>query len=205
MDKHVILGYSGHAFVVIDAAQQAGLNIIAYTEKAEKTLNPFGLEYFGFEEDENFKGWEKEFEFIIGIGDNIIRQKVTELINTRNEKLRSVIHPSANIGSHIEFGDGTFVGPGVLINPLVKIGKAVIINTGAIVEHESQIGDYTHIAPGAVLAGNVKVGARSFIGANAIVKEGIEIGCDVIVGAGTVVLNNIQSECKVVGNPGRLI
>lgn len=201
----MILGYSGHAFVVIDAAQKAGLNIIAYTEKAEKTLNPFGLEFFGFEEDENFKGWKKEYEFIIGIGDNIIRQKVTELINTRNEKLRSVIHPSSIIGSHVKIEDGTFISSGVMINPLAKIGRSVIINTGTIVEHECQIGNYSHIAPGAVLAGNVTIGDRSFIGSNAVIKEGIEIGNDVIIGAGTVVLNNVRSKSKIVGNPGRLI
>lgn len=205
MGKIVVIGYSGHSYVVIDAAIKLGLQVKAYTEKEKRTQDPFKLEYLGFEGDENFKGLDKGYEFILGIGDNRNREKITKLIFTKREKLRSVIHPLANIGSKIKVGDGTFVASGAMINPMVNIGKAVIINTGAILEHECEIGDYSHIAPGAVLAGNVKVGNRSFIGANAVVKEGIVIGNDVIIGAGTVVLNDVESESKVVGNPGRLI
>lgn len=205
MGEIVVIGYSGHAYVVIDAAEKAGLQVKAYAEKEERAQNPFKLEYLGFEGDENFEGWDKGYEFILGIGDNRIRERVVERIISKKEKLRSVLHSSANIGSHVEIGEGTFVAAGAIINPLVKIGKAVIINTGAIVEHECQIGGCAHIASGAVLAGNVKVGDRSFIGANTVIKEGVEIGNDVIIGAGTVVLNDVESESKVVGNPGRLI
>lgn len=205
MPKQVIIGYSGHSYVVLDAAREAGLNVVAYTENKELSLNPYELEYLGLETDENCKAWEKKFEFILGIGDNRVREKVTELIISKNESIRSVIHPSATIGSIVDIGAGTFIAAGALINPLVKTGKSVIINTGAIVEHECQIGDYVHIAPSAVLAGNVNVGNRSFVGANAVIKEGVTIGKDVIIGAGTVVLKDVESNCKVVGNPGRVI
>tara|TARA_B100000963_G_scaffold357680_1_gene380461 strand:+ start:187 stop:804 length:618 start_codon:yes stop_codon:yes gene_type:complete len=205
MSKKVIIGYSGHSCVVLDAAKKAGLQVSSYTEKKEHILNPFELEYLGFEGDKNFKGWDKEYEFILGIGDNKIRESVTELIIKKDEKLRSVIHPSASIGLLVDIGGGTFVASSVVINPLVEIGMSAIINTGAIVEHECQIGDFTHVAPGAVLAGNVKVGKRSFIGANAVIKEGVEIGSKVIIGAGAVVLENVESESKVVGNPSRLM
>lgn len=205
MGKQVIIGYSGHSYVVIDAAQKFGLQVKAYTEKEKRSHDPFKLEYLGFEGNENFEGWDKGHEFILGIGDNKIRKRVAELLISKKENLRSVIHPSANVGSFVEIGDGTFVGSGAIINPLVQIGEAVIINTGVIVEHECEIGAFSHIAPGAVLAGNVKVGTRSFIGANAVIREGAEIGNDVIIGAGTVVLNDVQSESKVVGNPARLI
>ena len=205
MGKKVIIGYSGHAFVVLDAAQKSGLQVVGFTEKEQLTNNPFNLEHLGFESDEDFEGWDKGYEFILGIGDNRTREKVTNLIVRKGEKLRSIIHPSANIGSKVEIGNGTFVASGTMINPLVRIGKAVIINTGAIVEHECEIDDFSHIAPGAVLAGNVKVGERSFIGANAVIKEGVQIGKDVVIGAGTVVLRDVTSGRKVVGNPGRLI
>lgn len=205
MGKQVIIGYSGHAYVVLDAAQKAGLQMEAYTEKTKCAENPYNLNYLGFENEDDFEGWNKKYEFVLGIGDNRIREKVTDLIVSKREKLRSVIHPSANIGVQAEIGVGTFVASGVMINPLATIGQAVIINTGAIIEHECEINEFSHVAPGAVLAGKVKVGKRSFIGANAVVKEGIEIGDDVIIGAGTVVLNDVKHGSKVVGNPGRLI
>lgn len=205
MSEQIITGYSGHSYVVLDAALKSGLNVVAYTERNELSLNPFELEYFGYEGDKNFSGWDKEYEFILGIGDNRIRESVTELILLNKKQLRSVIHPSVSIGSLVDIGGGTFIASGVIINPLVEIGISAIINTGVIVEHQCQIGDFAHIAPGAVLAGNVKIGKRSFIGANAVIKEGVEIGSNVIIGAGAVVLENVQSESKLVGNPGRLI
>lgn len=205
MGKLVIIGYSGHAYVVIDAALKSKLKVFAYTEKVERILNPFKIRYLGFEEDESFNEWDKGYQFILGIGDNEIREKIIRFVISRNGILKSVIHPSATIGSHVNIEEGTFVGAGVSINPIVNIGKGVIINTGAIVEHGCQIDDFTHIAPSAVLAGDVQVGTRTFIGANAVIKEGIKIGNNVIIGAGAVVLENVRNDSKVVGNPGRYL
>lgn len=203
MNKQIIIGYSGHAYVVIDAAEKAGLNIVGYTEKNERTNNPFKLDYMGFENDENFEGWGRGYEFILGFGDIKIRNAVAELIENKQEKMRTVIHPSATVGSHVEIGSGTFIAAGAVINPFTEIGEAVIINTGAIIEHESKIGKSTHIAPGAVLAGNVRIGKRAFIGANAIIREGTVIGDDVVIGAGSVILNDVENSTTVAGNPGR--
>ena len=205
MGNQVIIGYSGHAYVVLDAAIKAGLQVDAYAEKNQKNENPFNLNYFGFESDEYFEGWNKGYEYVLGIGNNQIREKVTDLIISKDEKLQTVIHPSVIMGYDVEIDAGSFLAPGVIVNPLARIGKAAIINTGTIIEHECKIGSFSHIAPGAILAGNVTVGERSFIGANAVVKEGVETGNDVIIGAGTVVLNNVKNGGKVVGNPGRLI
>lgn len=204
MGKCVIIGYSGHAYVVIDAAEKAGKRVEAYTEKKEVNHNPFALEYLGFDGDKAFSGWNKNHEFILGIGDNKIRERIFENIFRKQEKVCSIIHPAAQIASQVSIDIGCFVAAGAVINSFAKIGSATIINTGAIVEHECLLGNSIHIAPGAVLAGNVKVGDRSFIGANSVIKQGIEIGNDVIVGAGSVILKNVKSNTQVVGNPGRV-
>lgn len=205
MKKRVIVGYSGHSYVVIDAIQKSNLTVDAYSDKVNQAHNPYNLVYLGYERDENFDGWSKGYEFILGIGDNLIREKVAKSLVKRGERVEKVFHPSSIISPNVDIGEGSFLAAGVMINPFVSIGKYVIINTGAIVEHEAFIDDSVHIAPGAVVAGNVKIGHRSFIGANAVIKEGVEIGNDVIVGAGAVVINNVESGLKVVGNPARLI
>lgn len=203
MDKKIIIGYSGHAYVVLDAAQKSGSQVIGYAEKQVRTQNPFQLNYVGFEGNKDFQGWNQGYTFILGIGDNKIREMVTNIIISKGENLASVIHPTATVGIHVEIDMGTFLASGVMINPLAKIGKSVIINTGSIIEHECKVDDFSHIAPGAVLAGNVSVGKRSFVGANAVIKEGVTIGHDAMIGAGAVVLQDVKSESKVVGNPGR--
>ncbi len=206
LDKKLILvGYSGHGFVVAEAAICSGLNLKFYSEMVEIKSNPFDLGYLGFEGDSNFKYWNSEFEFILGIGNNKLRQQIANLILTKNGKILNVIHPTASISQKIDIGFGNLIARNVAINPLVSIGNFCILNTGCIIEHECQLANGVHIAPGAVLAGNVKIGENTFVGANAVIKQGIKIGKDVIIGAGSVIIKDISDNKKIVGNPSREI
>ena len=206
LDSEVILiGYSGHAFVVAETAIENGVNLIGYTEKKLSENNPIDLVYLGFEKEDDFIGWNKKVSFILGIGDNALRQNITNLIESKGRKVSSLVHISASVSKSAKIGCGTFINRNVAVNALAVVGKSVILNTGCIIEHECVIADAVHIAPGAVLAGNVSVGERTFIGANAVIKQGIVIGRDVVIGAGAVVVNNIPNGKKVIGNPGRII
>ncbi len=203
-DKELILvGYSGHGFVVADAAISSFMNLRYYSEIKMSSNNPFEIEYVGFESDEFFKGWDLDCDFILGIGNNRLREKIANLILSKNRNVQNVIHHSALISNKVIIGNGNFIGKNVMINPLAIIGDFCIVNTGCIVEHECQLSNAVHIAPGAVLAGNVKVGNRSFIGANAVIKQGVVIGDDVVIGAGSVVVKDIPNGKTIVGNPGR--
>jgi acetyltransferase EpsM len=204
-NKIILIGYSGHAMVVADAALDNGLNIIGYAEQKIIQNNPFNLKYLGYEKEETFIGWQLDADFLIGIGDNYIREKVFNTIIKRGKEVKTLKSTTSIISKYTTIGTGTFVSNNVTINACSKIGMNVILNTGCIVEHECNIGNSAHIAPGAVLAGNVTIGERSFIGANAVLKQGVVIGNDVIIGAGTVVLHDIPDNMKIVGNPSRFI
>ncbi len=205
-DKKIILvGYSGHGLVVADTAFENKLNVIGYTEKSINEVNPFKLEYLGNESSPNFDLWDLDVDFILGIGDNILREKIYKHLIHKGKKVISLIHSTSSISGYATIGNGVFINRNVTVNTLVNIGNNVILNTGCIIDHECEIQENVHVAPGAVLAGNVKVGAGTFIGANAVIKQGVEIGKNVLVGAGTVVLNNITDGNKIVGNPHRFI
>ena len=206
LDKKVILiGYSGHAYVVADIALENQCKIIGYTEKSMVQDNPFNLIYAGYEKETDFFENKEEVEFIIGIGDNCIRERIYNLITSKNAEVSTLISKTASISQSVRIDSGTFINRNVSINALAKIGKNVILNTACIIEHECEISDSVHIAPGAVLAGNVFIGKRSFIGANSVIKQGVKIGKDVVVGAGTVVLTDVPDGKKIVGNPIRFI
>lgn len=206
LDKKIgVIGYSGHAYVVIEAGVLSGLDVGYYADKNENQSNPFSLEYLGFEKDNKFNTGLKTETFILGIGDNKMRLRIAEEIELKQWNIQTVIHPDAKVSELAKIGNGTFVGRGACINPFAEIGKYSIINTASVIEHGCKIGHASHIAPGAVLAGDVKIGKASFIGANSVIKQGIIIGDNVIIGAGSVILKDVPSNTKMVGNPGREI
>lgn len=203
--KAVLVGYSGHALVVGDTALSLGIDLSYYTEKRQNSNNVFDLEYLGFEGDDNFKYWSKKYSYILGIGDNAIREKTAKILLNKQQEMLTLQHQSAVISKYAKLGQGCFVASHVSVNTLASIADFCILNTGCIIEHECNIQQSAHIAPGAVLAGNVSVGRRTFVGANSVIKQGVKIGDDVIIGAGAVVINDIPDHTTVVGNPAKQI
>ena len=203
--KAVLVGYSGHALVVGDTAISLGIELSFYTDKKENKANPFELKYIGFEGDKNFKYWELDYTYILGVGDNKIREKTAQILKSNKKAILTIQHESSQISKFSTIGEGCFIGSQVSINAFAYIEDFCILNTGCIIEHECNIDQAVHIAPGAVLAGNVSVGRRTFVGANTVIKQGVKIGKDVIIGAGAVVINNIPDHSIVVGNPAKQI
>ncbi len=205
LNKNVIIGYGGHGYVVLDSLKSNGIFVSAYCEKEIKVKNPFGLTYLG---EENSPAIIAELQLCntyLGIGSNVVRNKIYNYFTQHNINMPSVIHRQSIVSTSAIIENGSVVMPGVVINAFAKIGKAVICNSAAVIEHECEIGDFVHIAPGAVLAGGVRVGANSFIGANSVIKQGVNIGENVIVGAGSVVIHDIPDHKKIIGNPTRFI
>lgn len=201
----VLVGYSGHSFVVADTLTQLGYKIEGYLEKEPAVSNPFSIPYFGFEGDETAIEKIRGLLVFPSIGDNRIRRKIFEYFISLGFNIPIAISPRANVSSYSNIEDGALICQGACINAFAKIWRGAIVNTGAIVEHECNVGSFAHIAPGAVLAGNVKVGEGSFVGANSFIKQGVEIGNNVTIGAGSVVINNIADSGVYVGNPVRKI
>ena len=196
-----IVGYSGHAYVIIDIFLNAGRLVTAYCDSDEKSMNPYHLTYLGNESEVISK--LKKFDYFACVGHNGIREKIHTNLSQFLGSPINAIHPSAVISASVKMGDGVMIAANSTLNPLVEIGKGVICNTSTSIDHECIIGDFTHIAPGAVLCGNVSVGRSTFIGANSVIRQGITIGNNVIIGAGTVVVKDIPDNSTVIGNPAR--
>jgi sugar O-acyltransferase (sialic acid O-acetyltransferase NeuD family) len=196
-----IVGYSGHAYVIVDILLSAGRLVTAYCDNEEKEFNPYHLNYLGKEGDVISK--LRKFDYFACVAHNGIREKIhTNLANILGNPVNA-IHPSAVISSSVKMGDGIMIAANATLNPLVQLGRGVICNTSVSIDHECIIGDFCHIAPGVVLCGSVKVGKGTFIGANSVVRQGVTIGNNVTVGAGTVIVKDIPDGLTVVGNPAR--
>lgn len=200
----ILIGYSGHAFVVYGILNAAGKKLTGYCDMEEKAFNPFGLTYFGKETSETALQALRQNDFFIAIGDNAIRNKIYEQLAKKDLLPVNAVHPSSVIDPSVVIAEhGVMIAANATLNPLAKIGTGVICNTGCIIEHECVVEAFAHIGPGAVLCGNVQVGSQTFVGANAVIRQGIRIGKNVMIGAGAVVVKDVPDNTTVVGVPAK--
>lgn len=200
-----IIGYSGHAFVVIETLRAQGFVVTAYCDHHSKNFNPYGLQYLGSEKDANVLEQLNtgNFRFFPAVGNNRLRKAIFEDLSEKMIKTVVAKHPSAIISPGAGIGEGSLVASGAIVQARAQVGAAVICNSGSIIEHECVVGDFSHIAPGAVLCGNVHIGKESLVGAGAVVNPGIKIGANVIIGSGAVVTRDVPDGSVVAGNPAR--
>lgn len=190
-----LYGASGHAKVIIDLVKSQRKDIKGLVDDNESIDNLLGYQVFHF--------IPQNESFIISIGDNKIRKKVSEKLV--RESFETAIHSSAVVSENSTIDVGTVVMQGAIIQSSAKIGKHVIINTGASVDHDCVIDDYVHISPQVTLCGSVTIGEGAWIGAGTIITPGVTIGKWCVIGAGSVVTKNIPDRCLAVGNRCKII
>ncbi|HWZ34553.1 MAG TPA: hypothetical protein VNW51_00255, partial [Mucilaginibacter sp.] len=145
--KAVVIGYSGHAYVLLDMLMNNHIEILGYCEAKEKEQNPYRLRYLGHELDEQVIDILKANQCYLGVGDNKVREKIFQSLLRRGVAMPHLIYLDAVISPLAQIGSATVVMPGVVINSMVSIGNGVICNSACVIEHECIIEDYAHIAP----------------------------------------------------------
>ena len=195
--KLMIIGASGHGKVIADIASLTGYQEIEYLDDATRPAIPT----VGTVAD--FPQFLNSHNFIVAIGNNAIRERITRQLQESKAKLATLIHPAAVIGSGVTIGDGTVVMAGAVINADATVGMGSIINTGSSVDHDCTVGDFVHVSVGARLAGTVTVDDRTMIGAGAVVINNRSVCADCMIGAGAVVVKDITESGTYIGVPAK--
>ena len=208
-EKLVIWGASSHALVVAETVRTAGnYEIVGFLDG----VNPerCGQEFCGA----RILGGHQQLDelvqrgvrhVIFGIGNNLARLKLTEIVRAKDCQLAIAIHPRATVASDANIGPGTVIGPGAIINPHVRLGENVVLNTSATVGHECIIGDGVLVNAGVNLAGKVEIGRAATIEIGAVIGRGLRIGAGTVVGAGSVVLHDMPDGVLAYGAPAKVI
>ena len=195
----LIYGAGGHGLVIAEAARAAGMSVEGFIDDDPPDAARAGTTPVFKFGDVN----PTQSAAIVGIGDNVARQRIQRQLIKGGWTLANVIHPRAWISPSAELGRGVFIAANAVVNADARLGDGVIVNTGAIVEHHCQIGDFCHVAPNATLCGSARVGDLALIGAGASVLPVIHVGNRGTVGAGAVVLRDVGEGVTVAGNPAR--
>ncbi|KAA0565840.1 acetyltransferase [Bacillus sp. CH30_1T] len=203
-NKLMIIGASGHGKVVADIALKMNKwSNIVFLDDDQNVDSSMGIEVIGTTDD--VITYKNEYEIVVGIGNNYIREKIQNKLEATGAKIPTLIHPSAIIGEQVYIGSGTVVMAGVVINCCTRVGKGCIINTATSIDHDNIIGDYVHISPGCHLAGTVTVENLNWIGIGSKVSNNVMITNGCVIGAGATVINNITEVGTYVGVPIRKI
>ncbi len=200
MNRLIIIGAGGHGKAIADNALKNGYTDICFIDD-DAVGTRLDLPIIGTSADITELN-DGKTDFIIGIGNNAVRKEIAEKYSVNWVTL---IHPSAQIATHVSIGKGTVVMAGAVINVCATVGSHCIINTHAVVEHDNVIEDYVHISPNAALGGTVRIGKETHIGIGATVINNIEICPNCIVGAGAALVRDVQKNGTYIGVPAENI
>jgi acetyltransferase EpsM len=201
-----IIGQGGHSKVIQDIVQSnVGYQIVGYlddkfkkvTIKDHVHIGPISSVYELIDQCNNIR-------FVIAIGNNKVRQSITQKLDLPVEYYATLIHKSAVISPSAKIGYGTVVMPHAIVNADTKIGHHTIINSCSVIEHDNTIGDFVHVSPNVTLAGDTKIEEGTHVGAGATVIPGVRIGSWSTIGAGATVINDLPANCTAVGVPARI-
>lgn len=200
MKNIIIVGCGSHAAEVVDYIDYINKN------STEKQFNIKGLiditdkhylhycynyEFLGNIDDHQI---DEDANYIMGIGNVSIRNKVIQEFKDKNAKFIGIIHPSALISSSAEIGEGTVISHNVSVGPKAKIGSFNVINSRCTIGHDSKIGENNFLSPQVVLGGYATIGNSNFLGTNCSILPEIEVGNNNKIMAGMTITNKVNDD-----------
>jgi sugar O-acyltransferase (sialic acid O-acetyltransferase NeuD family) len=202
-----VYGAGGHGKVVADILISKGESEFAgFVDDREELWGTrvIGFPVLGDGQWLRQEALNSRIAIALGVGESRSRHLLAERCSRWGIEILTLLHPAATVSQATQFGRGTVVMAGAIINPDARVGVGVIVNSGAVVEHDVKIGDYAHVAPKAAMGGASHLGAFSHLGLGAVVLQCVHIGSHTIVGAGAVVVKNLPDQVVAIGVPARI-
>lgn len=146
----------------------------------------------------------EKFAWIVALGANEIRRRLSRAIESRGGRLASVIHPTCVISPTAEIGSGVSINAYSCVLANARIGNYALIGSLALIGEDSIIEEAAFIGPGCRLAGRSRVGCCALIGIGAVILNDAPVGAHSTIGAGATVVSEIPEHVVAVGTPARV-
>ncbi|MDP4005514.1 acetyltransferase [Methylobacterium sp. NEAU K] len=140
-------------------------------------------------------------QFIVCIGDPVVRHTVYVEIVRLGLTLARIVHPRAYISPSAVIGDGAIVYPGVFIGPFAQVGENVLLNAQVVIGHDARLDDSVVLSPSARLCGHAVCGTAAFLGTGASILPNVSLGAYSKLTAGSVLSRSVGDGFLMHGNP----
>lgn len=210
----VVVGASGfgrESLDVLEAMIEAGspIEVLGVVDDFPTTENLDRLESRGVAYLGTFDSFveraETNIEYILGIGNPEVREMLVIKAERAGFSAFTAVHPSAAIGTRVEFSPGVVVCAGAVISTNVCLAHHVHVNPNATIGHDSVLKEFVSVNPAAVVSGDVLVGRSTLVGAAATILQGLVVGEKVVIGACACVTKDVPRKSMVIGIPARPI
>lgn len=131
-------------------------------------------------------------DFIVGIGNPRIREKLTLKMRKLDGESTNVISNESAIFQFNDYSTATIIEPFVGISHALSLGEGCAIHIHASIGHAAKIGKYVNVGPGATIVGPIEIGDYTYVGAKALVLPNIKIGKHVVIAAGVTVNKDLN-------------
>jgi sugar O-acyltransferase (sialic acid O-acetyltransferase NeuD family) len=167
MNDLIIVGAGGHGRTLYETATLLGYENISFLDDNESPSNISEILIIGKTSDLSlYTNTAKNF--IIGIGNNKLRELFHQQLQTLNITPITLVHPFSFVSPSATLGDGSVVLAGAVIGANSSLGAGTIVNSHSTVDHDSTLGDFAHLGVGVHLAGGANVGKSAFLQAGTV-------------------------------------
>ena len=114
---------------------------------------------------------QQDFEAIIAVGNNQIRQKWQQLLLDLSIPITTIIHPQTVIAPSVKIGQGVSIMAGCIIGTNTIIQDGAILNMGTLLDHDVIIEDFCHLSVGVKVAGGKRISQQTFLEVGTIISH----------------------------------
>lgn len=143
--------------------------------------------------------------YFIAIGNNAVRERLSERFDSAKRAALTVIHPTAVVSPLAQIGPGSYVGAHSFVGPYVRIGRHVIVNVNVSVGHNATVSDFAQLCPGVRVSGFSEIGRGAFLGSNSVTAPSVRVGNNAKIAASSFVSRHVPDEKLAVGVPAKVV
>lgn len=176
-NKLLIVGAGGHGRSVAEAVMAADrFQLVGFVDDAQPDLESvWGKPVFGTTADLHRYRAFAQFA-IVAIGNNTLREALTNKLKEAGFELATIIHPCAIVSPRAVIGAGSTIMAGAIIGTEAILGRGVLVNCGAVVDHHAHVDDFGHLSVHACMAGEARLGHGAWLQAGVALGYGVNVG-----------------------------